>query len=502
MPKRVVWWVKRDFRLGDNAALSAAVAVAPDVLPVFVFEPMLLSAPDYSQMHVAAWCQALTHLRGRLRRVNADLFVAHRDAVETFAALHARLPFDAVYSHEEVGTGITFARDRAVAAWCRSRGVTYLEFPQSAAKRGGVNRDRFDDLWAARITDVTPLPEVARVPMSAEARAACAATLIPAVPQVRGRQLVTEAAAHDTLADFLRDRSLHYSGGISSPNTAFVHGSRLSPHLAWGTLTACQAYHATAARLRELDASDVPNRGLWRRSLTNFLSRLHWRDHFIQRLESEPEMEARALHPAYRAVPYEDDPKLLEAWSEGRTGFPLVDAVMRCLAATGFANFRMRAMAVSFACTGLHIDWRTIHNPLAKIFLDFEPGIHFSQLQMQAAVVGLNTIRVYSPAKQLREQDPACSFVKKWLPELRGHSPERIADHEFDPVSGYPPPVVDFRLRSATMKALLFGIRKIQSPADTAEVYRRHGSRRPSDRRTVPGRRVGKPARADQLTLF
>lgn len=225
-------------------------------------------------------------------------------------------------------------------------------------------------------------------------RAVCAKTLVPTVAPRRDRQVVTEASAQHALADFLRDRGLHFSGDISSPNTAFHHGSRLSVHLAWGTLSTRQAVHATAARLKELDAPDAPSRTLWRRSSTNFLARLHWRDHFIQRLETEPELEARALHPAYRAIPYEDDPELLAAWADGRTGFPMVDAVMRCLAVTGFANFRMRAMVVSFACTGLHLDWRTIPNPLAKMVLDFEPGIHFSQLQMQAGVVGLNAIRV------------------------------------------------------------------------------------------------------------
>ena len=503
MPRRVLWWIKRDFRLADNTALTEALADGDEVLPVFAFEPVLVNAPDSSDMHVRAWCQALAELRGRLRTLNADLFVTHRDAVETFAALRAKVPFDAIYSHEEVGTGITFARDRAVAAWCAANGVAYREFPQSSVRRGGVNRNRLQELWANRIAGVEPLPAVTRVPMSVEVRAVCAKTLVPTVAPLRDRQVVSEAAARHTLADFLRDRGLHYSGGISSPNTAFHHGSRLSVHLAWGTLSTRQAYHATAARLKELDAPDAPSRTLWRRSLNNFLARLHWRDHFIQRLETEPEMEARALHPAYRAIPYEDDPKLLEAWAEGRTGFPMVDAVMRCLAVTGFANFRMRAMAVSFACAGLHLDWRTIHNPLAKVFLDFEPGIHFSQLQMQAGVVGLNTIRVYSPAKQLLDQDPAAAFVKRWLPELRKFTPAQIAGHETDPLPGYVPPVVDFQSRAATMKSVLFGVRKIQSAADTAEVYRKHGSRRqPSEGRTVGPRRVGKPARADQQTLF
>ncbi len=506
MAKRVVWWVKRDARLADNAALTHAVAAAMaggEVLPLFAFEPMLLNAPDTSAMHVAAWCQALTHLRGELRRRNADLFFAHRDAVESLAALHVVWPFDAVYAHEEIGTANTFARDVAVAAWCRDRGIDYREFPQSSVVRGGVNRDRLQAVYAARIIDVPPLPAVVRVPMAAATRELCRKTLVPAVSAVPGRQVVSEAAAAETLADFLRDRGLHYAGGISSPNTAFHHGSRLSVHLAWGTLSVRQAYHATAARLLDLDAPDADNRFLWRRSLQNFLSRLRWRDHFAQRLETEVEIETRALHPAYRDLPYENDPKLLEAWAAGRTGCPMVDAVMRCLAATGFANFRMRAMAVSFAVAGLHLDWRVAHDPLAKVFLDYDPGIHFSQLQMQAGVVGFNSVRVYNPAKQLLDHDPKCVFVKRWLPELRRATAEAIRDHDFDPVPGYVPPVVDIRERSAAWKAVLFGVRATQDPVVTAEVYRRHGSRlRPSE---SPARRRAvsrKPARADQPTLF
>jgi len=274
------------------------------------------------------------------------------------------------------------------------------------------------------------------------------------------------------------------------------HGSRLSVHLAWGTITNRQAWHAVQDRLKELAGDE--QRSLWARSLQNFTSRLHWRDHFTQRMEAEPELEHRALHPAYRDVPYDDDPALLAAWVAGRTGFPMVDAVMRCLAATGFMNFRMRAMAVSFACHALHLDWRTIHNPLARVFRDFEPGIHFNQLQMQAGVVGWNAIRVYSPAKQFLEQDPRGAFVKRWLPELRDLSAERIAALADDPIPGYPPPIVDFRTRTAAMTALLYERRRTADPAVTAAVYRKHGSRT----KPTTARRPKKPARPDQPTLF
>ena len=356
-------------------------------------------------------------------------------------------------------------------------------------------------MWKARIAHPAPLPAVARVPMGDAARRRAAATVLPDVPGSADWQPVGEAHAGKTLSHFLADRAFGYSGGISSPNSAFVHGSRLSVHLAWGTLTVRQAYHATVRRLRELPAefpAGGPDLVRWNRSLRNFLARLHWRDHFAQRLETEPAMEFRALHPAYRHLPFEDDPALLAAWAAGRTGFPLVDAVIRCLAATGFANFRMRALATSFACHALHLSWQAAHFPLCRVFRDYDPGIHFSQLQMQAGVVGFNSIRVYSPHKQLAEQDPQCRFVRRWVPELRDASVEAIRRHHESPVPGYVPPVVDFAARSRQMATVLFAVRAAQSAADTAVVYRRHGSRRPPTRRRV-ARAVG---RTDQPTLF
>jgi deoxyribodipyrimidine photo-lyase len=499
---RAIWWIKRDFRLADNAALTHAVNVAQEVLPLFAWEPSLMTATDSSEFHFVAWHQALTHLRVQLRNLHADVYSADGEVIETLEKLHAKLPFQAIYSHEEVGIDVTFQRDKAVAAWCRARGIEYREFPQSSVKRGGINRDRMTALWLERIQNTAPIPTVTAVPMSPETRALCATTRLPHFAPSPERQAVSEAEAQKTLASFLTDRSQHYAGGISSPNTAFHHGSRLSVHLAWGTITPRQVIHATTARLKELSAEDT-TRSFWKRSLQNFVSRLHWRDHFMQRLETEPPLEFQAIHPAYRQLPYEDDPVKLAAWVTGLTGFPLVDAVMRCLGTTGFANFRMRAMAVSFACHALHLDWRTIHPPLARMFLDYEPGIHMSQLQMQAGVVGMNAIRVYNPTKQLLEQDPQCAFVKRWLPELRTHSVEAIQSHPYPTLPGYPAPIVDFAAETAAMKALLYGLRKSQSPADTHEVFRKHGSRRkmPPMPTRAPKKRVTK-TRTDQPTLF
>ena len=213
-------------------------------------------------------------------------------------------------------------------------------------------------------------------------------------------------------------------------------------------------------------------------------------------------MEFESLHPCYRDLPYENDERLHAAWREGRTGFPLIDAVMRCLAATGFVNFRMRAMVVSFACHVLHLDWRLIHPHLARVFRDYDPGIHLNQLQMQAGVVGLNTIRVYNPTKQLTDWDADCRFVKQWIPELKDVPVEQIlGGHQ---LAGYPSPVVAFAERSKHMTSLLYGIRKSAAAREaTPAVLFKHGSRKKGSRKSQGASRRKPSVRKNQSpTLF
>ncbi len=495
-----VWWVKRDARLTDNACLAEAERAGLELVPFFCLEPSLLAADDTSDMHAHAQWQAVSGLRTGLRERGADVVIAHGEVPEKMEKLHARVPFTRLVAHEEVGNGLTFRRDRAVAAWCRARGVEYREFPQSSVRRGGVNRDRLRQLWQARIADAAPLP-VPAIRQPDDLRRLAAGTAFPQLPAFAPNRLwqpVGEADARATLADFLARRGRWYRGGISSPNTAFTAGSRLSAHLAWGTVTARQVWHAVRARLADLDPDD-PESPRWERSLGAFVSRLHWRDHFAQRLESEPELEFRSPHPCYRAVPYENDERLHAAWREGRTGYPLVDAVMRCLAATGFVNFRMRAMVVSFACHVLHLDWRLIHPHLARVFRDYDPGIHLNQLQMQAGVVGWNAVRVYNPHKQLADWDAGCRFVWRWVPELRALPADAVLAGNRPP--GYPPPVVPFAERAKRMTDALYAVRKsAEARAATPAVYRKHGSRKTE--RSFRPRKPQRPAPPPTPSLF
>jgi deoxyribodipyrimidine photo-lyase len=492
-----IWWIKRDARLGDNACLEEAHQRGWEVLPFFCFEPTILAADDTSDMHVHAQGQAIDGLRTSLRQLGAEIVIAHGEIVEKLAKLRAAVPFSALFSHEEVGNDLTFRRDRDVAAWCKGHGIEYREFPQSSVRRGGVDRERLSNQWADRVASTPPIA-VPTIRQADDLRQLAAKTAFPKLKAFAANdpwQAVSEQEAQATLREFLTQRGLWYRGGISSPNTAFSAGSRLSVHLAWGTISVRQVWHAVQERLASLESveKDDTQAGRWKQSLIAFLSRLHWRDHFTQRLESEPELEFRSLHPSYRDLAYENDERWHRAWKEGRTGYPLVDAVMRCLAATGFVNFRMRAMVVSFACHVLHLDWRLIHPHLARVFRDYDPGIHLNQLQMQAGVVGLNAIRVYNPTKQLADWDRDCRFVKRWLPELRDLSPDRILNDSQLP--NYVEPIVPFRERSKQMMDMLYAIRKTaEAKAATSAVFHRHGSRKkPPTRRPHKTKRKLEP---------
>jgi deoxyribodipyrimidine photo-lyase len=321
------------------------------------------------------------------------------------------------------------------------------------------------------------------------------------------RQRGGRAAALSTLESFLQERGRDYRFQMSSPLTAFTACSRLSPHLAWGTISMREVAQASSARMRHVSRASDPRSRTWRASLVSFMGRQHWHCHFIQKLEDEPRLEFENLHHAYDGIRNDKpDPQQLRAWCEGRTGYPFVDACMRALDQHGWINFRMRAMLMSFASYHLWLPWRASGLHLARKFVDYEPGIHWPQVQMQSGTTGINTIRIYNPVKQGLDQDPQGHFVRLHVPELADvpdafiHEPWRWPRAA---ALGYPAPIVDNAGAMREARDALYGLRRAASHGHAArEIADRHGSRRSgipmTGRRTAPAR---KPASDGQLEL-
>lgn len=288
------------------------------------------------------------------------------------------------------------------------------------------------------------------------------------------------------MTDFLQQRSARYRGGISSPLTAPDACSRLSAHLAFGTLGLREVVQATRARMHDAELAGTRQHA----GLAAFLSRLHWHCHFIQKLETEPAIEHHNMHRGYNGLREpEHHPAHLLALMEGRTGWPMVDACVAMLRETGWLNFRMRSMLVSVAAYPLWLHWRPVGEWLAREFLDYEPGIHWSQMQMQSGTTGINTTRVYNPVKQAQDHDPHGRFVRHWIPAL-----QRVPDTWLFQPWLMPPdlqermglrpgvdlvePLVDLETATRRAKDRVHALRaRGEVQAGQADIVRRHGSK-------------------------
>jgi deoxyribodipyrimidine photo-lyase len=492
-----VVWFKRDLRITDHQAFSEAARRGPTV-PLYILEPELWQQPDLSHRHYCFLNESLAELNAQLiEHYGTPLVVRCGKASDILQALHDEHSIEALWSHQETWNDWTYRRDQSVQRWARQQNIPWHQPRQFAVVRGRHNRDGWSRQWQALMGQVClDAPQALQSVATASESMPAASDLNLHPRRLQATQPGGRSHALALLKSFLHTRGEYYSTEMSSPVTAFDSCSRLSAHIAFGTLSLREIVAACQQRNLAVKAQARGQKGKWPAALRSFNSRLHWHCHFIQKIEDAPRIEFENFHTAYDSLREKTpDSDRFEAWQNGRTGYPMIDACMRALSATGWINFRMRAMLMSFASYHLWLDWKAPALHLARLFTDYEPGIHYSQCQMQSGTTGINTIRAYNPIKQSMDHDPEGQFIRKWIPELADYSAQSIHQPWVLPhkLNGYPLPIVDEKLARKQAMQRIYALRRGDGFFNEAQaIVKQHGSRK-----TVRGHsKAPKPASA------
>lgn len=473
-------WFKKDLRLADHAPFCAAVEKGP-VLPLLIVEPTLWKRPDLSRRQYGFYLECILELKSSLREVGLDLLVQVGDSVKIFEKIYKSLEFTDVWSHQETGNGWTYDRDKKVKKFFNSHRIGWHETQSGGVIRRLKCRDTWAQRWKSVMSSNVAIYNAAKIKSAGIFKS----DLMPNASDLFdegdciNRQVGGRTEGLKLLNSFFGSRGKFYSSKMSSPLTAEESCSRISPYLAFGVVSIKEVYQK--AQKAYLDAK---NSGAhqWQKSIYSYIKRLYWHCHFIQKLESQPDIEFKNLHQfSGKSASLPFNHSYFDAWQKGVTGFPFIDACMRSLRSTGWINFRMRAMLVSFATHYLELNWRYVALYLATQFVDYEPGIHYSQCQMQAGTTGINAIRIYCPIKQSIDQDPEGTFIRKWVPELS--ELDKVSIHkpwEFPLFSTqYPDRIIDEKTqRKKACDRLYKNRRSPEFKSESKKIYKKHGSRK------------------------
>ncbi|MBP6016266.1 MAG: deoxyribodipyrimidine photo-lyase [Candidatus Promineofilum sp.] len=447
-----IWWIRRDLRLADNDALTAALTHSRRVIPVFILDPALLDGPTASDKRNAFLFAGLRALDADLRARGSRLIVRRGRPVEELARLTAEIGATAIYAEEDYSP-YARRRDAGVAARLPLSlvGSSAIRPPGLVMKRDGSPYTVFSPFSRAWL-GIGPLPpgELRPAPIRLSDPGAVDGLSIPGETTAASAGLYPagEAAARQRLEQFLAERGAGYD---EIRNRLDIDGtSHLSPYLRFGMVSARATAVAAQSAIAQSGETPPPN------GISTWLNELIWRDFYIHILYHFPHVSRMSFREALRDVLWHNDPAEFDAWRHGQTGYPVIDAAMRQLDQVGWMPNRARMIVASFLVKDLLIDWRWGERWFMNQLIDGDPAANNGGWQWTAGT-GTDAapyFRIFNPVTQSRKFDPTGAYVRRWVPELAAipapaiHEPWRLKREEqqaFGCILGrdYPLPIVD-----------------------------------------------------------
>jgi deoxyribodipyrimidine photo-lyase len=475
--KRLILWFRRDLRVHDHEALTQACRDAEEIIPVFVLDPEQLNNPEISSGRVQFMLEALTDLDASLRARGSTLFVLRGQATEMLPKFVEQTGAQGVYFSADIERWSGQLRDRALCSAFASAGRIFKAHLNYFVQTDGVyEREVWTQAWTAfsKLTRA-PAPQQIKTPaLDLNSLRVPFYSTVPALADLglppHGQTLLPggESAARKRLPAFLSGIE-RYRGSISKPALGEAGGtSRLSAYIKFGCVSVRECVQRARERYRT--ASPTAQKGL-----EAWASRMRWRDYFIQKFAVFPQAEFVNIYAPFDAIRQPDQINVahLDAWQQGRTGYPMIDAAMRALTQTGLLNFRMRAMLATFLSVNLMMAWQ--HGALwfMRHLLDGDACIDHWQWQMQAGITQPTRrfVRAYNPVKQALDHDADAGFIRKYVPELaRLPASLMLQPHTLTPMEqqlygvqlgrDYPWPIVDADASRKTALTLIQPIRE------------------------------------------
>lgn len=440
--KRTIVWFRRDLRMYDHAPLQRAAARGA-VIPVFVLDRALLHHPETGVARVAFMLDCLRCLDRDLRSRGGRLIVRSGDPVEILPHLIRTTQAEGIYAHIDYERIYGRVRDARLNRALANAGMRIRWFEPTAGTDALMTSLNYRQFWYQAMAQAqVPAPLQVVVPEAIESES---------VPDLASLGLIVDRkpiprggihAARALLQEFLTEKTDRYYWQLSLPSAAATTG--LSPHIKFGTISVRECVQTAQQHLQMAQDRRV------RLSLKQLIARLRWGCGFAQRFRYLPQLELRSLYTIFDESGWDFDETQYQAWQNGETGFPIVDAAARCLQATGgwvALNFRTRAIYASFLSNLLGIDWRYGALHFMRHLIDGDCPIDHYQWAMQAGVthcIDKSWTRIYNPEQTAVDRcDPEGRFIKQWVPELAHLNPAELG---LPPLAkGYCKPILDYK---------------------------------------------------------